>query len=360
MLEIGNPEGATQLYFSGEVHGDERVGPHAVLEAARLLCSNLTDVDLSDTLVVMTPLTNPLGYALGERGELGRDPNRDFPYDQSPEECLDTVSARVVHRIFHHYGHIEAGITFHGGEQSITYPWGSTSHEKEDALDTPWLHMIAEELQRVSGGPQVYEIGSMGKVVYPVKGGMEDWAYALGFESTVECKSRSFGGYSVSKSVGLPSAAIFLVESTNEKTPPEKELSIAVPRCVSMILSLIRILTPSVTVLPLVVEGGKVPLVYSGYLADLQIDHECAGQEGTTAISDFFIPMHLPTCETLHVSDRLGLPTQEGHLKFIHNRRRRVNIPKDLEPAVCFQVLQQYFVCLSKSGLVLHPYLLQC
>ena len=192
VLEIGNPEGATQLYFSGEVHGDERVGPHAVLEAARLLCSNLTDVDLSDTLVVMTPLTNPLGYALGERGELGVDPNRDFPYDQSPEECLESVSARVVHRIFHHYGNIEAGITFHGGEQSITYPWGSTNHEKEEALDTPWLHMIAEELQRVSGGPQVYEIGSMGKVVYPVKGGMEDWAYALGFESTVECKIAQF------------------------------------------------------------------------------------------------------------------------------------------------------------------------
>ena len=56
-----------QIYISGEVHGDERVGPTATIELIKLLLEN-KDTNpwfkyLLDTrYIVITPMTNPHGY----------------------------------------------------------------------------------------------------------------------------------------------------------------------------------------------------------------------------------------------------------------------------------------------------------
>ena len=55
------------------------------------------------------------------------DINRDFPYDQSsPNDCLNTVAARILYKLFIK-NHIDAAITFHGGTNVLSYPWGSYS-----------------------------------------------------------------------------------------------------------------------------------------------------------------------------------------------------------------------------------------
>lgn len=368
MVEIGNRDGARQLYFSGGLHGDERVGPHAVLEAAELLCSRYTGVDLTQTLLVMTPLTNAIGYFRGERGEKGRDPNRDFPFDQDPRACMQTVAARLVHRIFTHYGRISAGITFHGGDQSITYPWGSKSHVGELAPDQPSLHLIAKELQRVSGGPSVYRIGSMEEVVYPVNGGMEDWAYALGIEPTVFCEGESRqNGPQPQK---LESAAIFLVETTWEKQPPESDLgsreevwNIAIhsiiPRCVRMIFSLIKIVNPYLTVLPVTV-GGAIRITTSGILAGSVRGYGSNCSFIDRKVDDTLminVPgKELSMCE-LFVEE--PLVQGGGHLTFMQNRTKRdIKVPPNSEDGICMQVGSEEEICVSSSFLVVDPELL--
>ena len=69
-------------------------------------------------------MTNSQGYYLNSREEKQNgkyyDPNRDFPYD-NPEKCLESITSKVIANIFDEYL-IRIGITFHGGESSLTYP----------------------------------------------------------------------------------------------------------------------------------------------------------------------------------------------------------------------------------------------
>lgn len=55
------------------------------------------------------------------------DPNRDFPYFVDQTDCLKTVTAKTVYKIFSEYPFALA-ITFHAGEHSITHPWGAGNH----------------------------------------------------------------------------------------------------------------------------------------------------------------------------------------------------------------------------------------
>ena len=58
------------------------------------------------------------------------DPNRDFPFDVLPKDgCLRTTTAQIIDAIFRRYL-IVGTITFHGGDNSITYPWGNFAHAK--------------------------------------------------------------------------------------------------------------------------------------------------------------------------------------------------------------------------------------
>ena len=56
-----------KVYLSGNLHGDERVGPNVVLELAQVLIDNYGENELitkliDNTLIVMTPMTNAYGY----------------------------------------------------------------------------------------------------------------------------------------------------------------------------------------------------------------------------------------------------------------------------------------------------------
>jgi len=54
------------------------------------------------------------------------DINRDFPYNQDPDMCMNTIAGRVLYRLFAENLFVSS-ITFHGGTNSITYPWGSNN-----------------------------------------------------------------------------------------------------------------------------------------------------------------------------------------------------------------------------------------
>ena len=162
------------MYVSGALHGDERLGPHIAYYLVELLVSNFgKDPDITDLLkrreIIVTPMTNAVGFYHNEREErlsgearhygYSADINRDFPYNQdSNEDCLKTIAARTVYRLFTDNLFVSA-ITFHGGDNSITYPWGSNNHIDKlssemagaEAPDHAALKWQAEVLRSAAG-----------------------------------------------------------------------------------------------------------------------------------------------------------------------------------------------------------------
>lgn len=303
-MEISNfnisDESKHQIYISGAVHGNERVGPNATVELINLLTSEFNKDKwitylLNNRLIVITPMTNPHGYQDNVREELliddedswnltsnrysktHKDINRDFPYLVKNDECFESIGGRVVNELF--LEHIfTLSLSLHGGTESFTYPYGTPNHIdgnphiKMDYEETPEgvinsklssdfnEELINEYLDghydKMNDGNQLvstpspdynsikqvvtttnnftnnntdmYRTGDMSSVVYPVRGGMEDWAYAASWEGnpviTSPCEPNTYGGYSSEKTKydNYPfslKSIMFLLEISYDKFP---------------------------------------------------------------------------------------------------------------------------------------------
>jgi hypothetical protein len=112
-----------QLLISGEIHGDERVGPSASMELAALLVhsaeceiSGLKEkCDLLDSAyltrndrkwlaflatrreTIIVPTANCQGYKQNKRMEGKVDPNRDFAYSRNNDQCFRSDTARLFY-----------------------------------------------------------------------------------------------------------------------------------------------------------------------------------------------------------------------------------------------------------------------
>lgn len=264
-----------EVFLSGEVHGDERVGPTAVLQATQLLldaalCMSKPRMRLQNTSnstpeshwesevtfaracrremmdfgvdevhlrwlarlvstrrVVIVPTANALGYFRSEREENGIDPNRDFPYDVlDPVLCMQTVAARTLNEVFRDHM-FQLSLTFHGGMEAIGYEWGAPSWEGFKSPDDVAQGQIAHAYSRFAGGwagTPLYEFAPMNDDVYPVRGGMEDWAYAASWdpERVIRCEPEQYGGYAgVKTEYGNSTHRVFnmLIETSTDKIP---------------------------------------------------------------------------------------------------------------------------------------------
>lgn len=238
-----------EMLVSGLLHGDEVIGPHAVLAFIEHMVTNY-DSDpfikhMVDTrLVVATPMTNAVGFSRQERTErqtrengteVSFDPNRDFGFDQDPKKCMQTVAARALNELFRvHLFRIL--ITLHGGTNVIGYEWGDTHHCTgpmcKPAPDTKIMRALGERMADMAGPAGTYEgaypVGDMGKLVYPVSGGLEDWAYGASWAGQgVECTPETLGGYAKEKvkiDQRSQRCVTYLVETAREKKPAEHTL----------------------------------------------------------------------------------------------------------------------------------------
>lgn len=147
-----------EIFISGALHGDERIGPITAIELSRWLVERY-DIDpwarrLVDTrVIIIMPMTNAIGVQDNRRTELGVDPNRDFPYDQSPSACMVTVTARGVNEIFRDRL-LQLVMTFHGGMQAIGYNWGSFNYYRGQPHHSPDDNSqseIAHQMSRFAG-----------------------------------------------------------------------------------------------------------------------------------------------------------------------------------------------------------------
>jgi len=284
-----------ELFFSGALHGNERLGPATVAEMAGFLLENYAKDQevrwLLDTRSIwLAPTTNPYGYAHNTREEQRMDPNRDFPYLQRPEMCMRTMTARAVNELYRER-QFRMMVTFHGGMRILSYEWGSNDHVKRpqgtstEAPDDKAQVAIAKKMQAAAGkdagGSWWYPMGTMTDTVYPVDGGMEDWSYAASWEPSPNpisvCKPTTYGGYPEERTK-YPSEAIrsivYLVEMDDLKGPPESTLgdssevhSISprdghISRNMRMSLTAVEMIEPDIlfTAVPPTVLRGRISL----------------------------------------------------------------------------------------------------
>ena len=130
------------------------------------------------------------------------DINRDFPFSVNGDDsdCLSTVAGRIIYKLFTQ-NDFQASLTFHGGDNVIGYPWGAYSRSwRKDSggyvgLTSPDVNSfvgvgkLMRAAAKVTYEPQSsrtsirdYVLGDMSSTVYPVNGGMEDWAYGASWD----------------------------------------------------------------------------------------------------------------------------------------------------------------------------------
>ena len=124
-MELDRP----QVFFSGNLHGNEQVGPPVLMELISRMLFATTEASkpggkvykpesstawlsrLVDTRVtVFLVVSNPIGHEQRVRSEVSLDPNRDFAHDVQPSACMNTIVARAVNEVFR--AHLfQSGIT---------------------------------------------------------------------------------------------------------------------------------------------------------------------------------------------------------------------------------------------------------
>lgn len=232
----------TVLVIAG-FHGNEVVGTNAIfqfltgLETAYARLSRLQTF-LRNARIVFLPMANVNGFDSLNREEtrLGNsfDPNRDFPYDVSRiAGCFKTSTAEVIDRLFRRYL-IVGTLTFHGGDNSITYPWGNFAHESNPVTgDNVAFSEIAKRLSQAAGDStthkiEAYKTGLLQDVVYDVNGGFEDWAYGASWDRPnvqADCGRQAPDDFKhVQYSSETNRALVFLVEAGYAKIPAEPTL----------------------------------------------------------------------------------------------------------------------------------------
>eukprot|EP01138_Halocafeteria_seosinensis_P014406 gb/GECG01014707.1/.p1 GENE.gb/GECG01014707.1/~~gb/GECG01014707.1/.p1 ORF type:complete len:801 (+),score=53.43 gb/GECG01014707.1/:1-2403(+) len=227
------------VFFSGNLHGDEQVGPMALMGFIELLLEEgatgknawLSRL-LHSRVIVVIPITNPWGYEHRRREENGIDPNRDFPHSVGPTACMKTMLARAVNEVWKDHV-FQIAITFHGGMQAIAYEWGAATHTRYNSRspDETSQSTISSAMSNFAGSlkGKRYPVGRMNQLVYPVAGGMEDWGYSASWDTkrVKPCEPTTYSKYPKSQTQynsAQNRCFTILVETSDSKKPPENSL----------------------------------------------------------------------------------------------------------------------------------------
>ena len=112
------------------------------------------------------------------------DPNRDFPYGVKAGNCMRTTAGRALNHLF---GNISFKWRSRFTEACArSHEWGSPNYKKYSPDDGALL-LLGVRMQQYASGNYYPSgnVGPMNAAVYPVTGGMEDWAYAASWDTTV-------------------------------------------------------------------------------------------------------------------------------------------------------------------------------
>lgn len=229
----------------GTIHGNEVVGAYTLYHLIEYINSYFNEKEylrilLENVRFLFLPIANPNGFYELTREEkmndnISIDINRDFPYD-AEIGCLKSPTSRLIDTIFKN-NLIIGCLTYHGGANSISYPWGNFPHESNPkSNDHMSFGLVAEALSQAAGENKnfdipKYDVGLLQDIVYNVRGGFEDYAYSASFDKeniSKMCKHQSLLSQEVVMETNYDDfshrAFVYLVESSKEKIPKESTL----------------------------------------------------------------------------------------------------------------------------------------
>lgn len=140
---------------------------------------------------------------------------------------MRSVAARAVNEVWREHL-FQLALTFHGGMTAIAYEWGAPNHpgpNKDVSPDDRGQVVLSNKLSLYSGhfqGQSAYPTGRLNDLVYPVRGGMEDWGYAGSWDRHDTCAPNTFGGYPAARTTyedATLRAFNILVETADQKKP---------------------------------------------------------------------------------------------------------------------------------------------
>jgi len=118
--------------------------------------------------------------------------------------------------------------------RAISYEWGSPNAKKNYSPDDGVLLPLGQNMRKYSSGDFYPKADAMNPLVYPVKGGMEDWAYASSWDKTPgwvnPCTPKTYtemGVYPKSKTTyttDMLRTLNLLIETNSAKTPNQNIL----------------------------------------------------------------------------------------------------------------------------------------
>ena len=96
-------------------------------------------------------------FNVGNYERYHKDINRDFPYLIENHNCMETIGARVVNELF--LKHIfSLSLSFHGGTESLTYPYGTPNHMMKNKQIIPMKYEVNGHRTIASPLRKSYEI----------------------------------------------------------------------------------------------------------------------------------------------------------------------------------------------------------
>lgn len=132
------------------------------------------------------------------------------------------------------YVHIIQQQKLNIGMEAIAYEWGAPSYEGHFSPDHESQTQISNALGVYSGkiDSRAYPVDTMNDLVYSVRGGMEDWAYAGSWDHkhSVKCSPTTYGIYPIEKTTYEDytlRAFNVLIETSASKLPRENTLGIS-------------------------------------------------------------------------------------------------------------------------------------
>jgi carboxypeptidase D len=190
---VTEEENEPEVHFIAAMHGDEPLSAVLCLRLIDHLIESYGSDEritrlVDETEIWIMPAMNPDGMEAGSRfNAAGVDLNRDFP-DPVHEPVASTLgrqpeTSSIMEWAEQHTPVLAAN--FHSGALVVNYPWDSDWDEDnaveyevapDDALFRFISGVYASNNSMILNGPFPEGI-SNGSAWYPVRGGMQDWAY---------------------------------------------------------------------------------------------------------------------------------------------------------------------------------------
>ncbi len=164
-----------QLVLTAATHGDELITVEVLFGLIEKLVQGYGK-DTRITRMIDThelyfiPVVNPDGYIRHERYCNGIDPNRDYPYPESPNKKSNPAIQAAIDFFAAHQ--VKGSIDFHSSGGMIMYPWAYT-YNSVSSSDANQFDDLTSKMAEENG----YRYGQISKVIYVAKGSSADYYY---------------------------------------------------------------------------------------------------------------------------------------------------------------------------------------